>query len=288
MSDIQKLTSVADELLNLRHPGKSPNTVAAYRRDVWQYVARCESSGLDPWRIDAVKEYQKYLMTVSSATSSIRRRLCGVRVALKQAARKHLNAAEHAILCHALDTDLRLPKEGATERQIGSGKILARHEVDALIARASRRTALLIETLGQTALRVSELCSLRWHNQVAENGKTITYRVLGKTNKSRRVRISKDLLQGIRDTFHGKTYLFETTGGKPYDRSYVSGEIRKLGQRVLARQIGAHTLRHTWVTDAIRRTGKLKAVSEYAGHASTAFTLDRYVHEELTDEELLQ
>ncbi len=36
----------------------------------------------------------------------------------------------------------------------------------------------------------------------------------------------------------------------------------------------------------IGKTGKLKAVSEYLGHFSTAITMDVYLHENLTSSDL--
>ena len=43
----------------------------------------------------------------------------------------------------------------------------------------------------------------------------------------------------------------------------------------------AHTLRHSFVTIMINRTGKIKAVSNYLGHGSASITLDMYVHQKL-------
>ena len=48
----------------------------------------------------------------------------------------------------------------------------------------------------------------------------------------------------------------------------------------------APTLRHSFATEKIAKTGKIKGVSEYLGHSSSSITLDMYVHEELTDDEL--
>ena len=52
----------------------------------------------------------------------------------------------------------------------------------------------------------------------------------------------------------------------------------------LAREL--HRLRHTFATLQIRRTHKVKGVSLYLGHSSTAITQDMYVHEELDLNEL--
>jgi integrase len=56
--------------------------------------------------------------------------------------------------------------------------------------------------------------------------------------------------------------------------------------KATGRHFSPHGCRHTFATRAIERTGKLKAVSEYLGHASVSITLDMYVHEEIADDEL--
>lgn len=110
--------------------------------------------------------------------------------------------------------------------------------------------------------------------------------VIGKGNKERMLRIRAALFDAIRAEFKGGTYLFETAGGKPFRRTYVSGRVAKLAWDVLARRLGAHCLRHSFATRQIRRTNKVQAVSTYLGHSSTAITMNYYVHEHLDDDEL--
>ena len=59
---------------------------------------------------------------------------------------------------------------------------------------------------------------------------------------------------------------------------YQSGQSYEV---VLGREISAHTLRHSWATEQIKRGQSLKAVSLYLGHASTSITADLYVHDTL-------
>ncbi len=111
-------------------------------------------------------------------------------------------------------------------------------------------------------------------------------RILGKGQKERQVRVRRELVDRVRSCFHGKTFLFERRGGAQYTRQHVSRGIRAAGQVVLKRRISAHTLRHTFATLQIRKTHKVKGVSLYLGHSSTAITQDMYVHEELDLDEL--
>lgn len=110
---------------------------------------------------------------------------------------------------------------------------------------------------------------------------TVHVRVTGKGNKDRRVDIEKALFEGIRTTFGGDTFLFQTRGGKPLLPSYMSYEITKAARRVLGRRISAHSLRHSFATLTIRNGASVKAVSEYLGHSNAGLTLSMYVHESL-------
>lgn len=109
---------------------------------------------------------------------------------------------------------------------------------------------------------------------------------MGKGKKERYVWIPLVLCRRILATFGGTVYLFETSAGKPYSRSYVSNQIAKLGRAILGRRISAHTFRHSFATRKIKETAKIQAVSEYLGHSSVAITLSLYCHEELSEEDL--
>ncbi len=100
-------------------------------------------------------------------------------------------------------------------------------------------------------------------------------------------RVTRELFAEIRAACRGEEYLFETAGGKPYRRSYVSGQIAKITQYAIGRRLSAHKLRHSFATRMVAKTGKIAAVSTYLGHSSVSTTLNLYVHEELGDAELL-
>ena len=146
--------------------------------------------------------------------------------------------------------------------------------------------ALMVEFLAATGTRVSEMLGVTLGDVTAIRGKNqFKVRVLGKGRKERNVKIQEDLHKRIREHFGGTVYFFDHGGG-PYTRSYVSNAIKAAGRIYLDREISAHTLRHSFATEKIHKTGKIKAVSEYLGHSSTATTMDMYVHEELTDADL--
>ena len=69
-------------------------------------------------------------------------------------------------------------------------------------------------------------------------------------------------------------------------RDYAYRRISEAVLKATGKRFSPHGCRHTFATRAIEHTGKLKAVSQYLGHASVGITLDMYVHQSLQDEEL--
>lgn len=192
-------------------------------------------------------------------------------------------AAQFREALSRLDREVPAPKVLAAP--VGSDRVIRRDEYDRLISAASYRDKLLLEFLWTTGCRVSELTGALVARCEAD-GKTVHIPVVGKGNKERVLRIRVTLYNAIRAEFRGTGYLFETAGGRPFSRVYVSTRVHRLAIEVLGRRLGAHALRHSFATRQIRRTGKIQAVSTYLGHSSTAITMNYYVHEQLEDDEL--
>jgi integrase/recombinase XerD len=96
-----------------------------------------------------------------------------------------------------------------------------------------------------------------------------------------------DLFENIREIFHGKKYLFETGNHNSYSRCYLWREIKKVGLKILGKNISPHTLRHSFCTNMLLVKNKsLKAVSNFVGHSSTSITADMYIHDQLKVEDV--
>ncbi|MGA2976753.1 MAG: tyrosine-type recombinase/integrase [Spirochaetia bacterium] len=76
-----------------------------------------------------------------------------------------------------------------------------------------------------------------------------------------------------------RSCLFETSGGKPFGREPLSQEIKRAGRRILRKHILAHSLRYAFATAAIKAGWSAKKVAAQLGHSSTAITLDTYVQD---------
>ena len=179
----------------------------------------------------------------------------------------------------------RSPKVNDTS--IHSDKILSYSELERLTAAATQPIALCIRFLSATGCRISEAMQIKI-GHVEKGAERVKIKVVGKYNKSRNIILPTALYDAVRGHFRGEMYLFETKGGKALQATYVSGQIAKLGRKVLDRKISAHTLRHTFSTLMLRRGCMIDALSRYLGHSSVSITLDLYAHNELSDDELFE
>jgi len=139
----------------------------------------------------------------------------------------------------------------------------------------SDRLPLFIEFLAVTGCRVSEVTGINL-SDVREKGDYVEIRLLGKGNKERSVAVASCMAKRIHDVFGGKKYLFETGGGRPYRREYVSNQIKMAARRILGRGMSAHTLRHVFATTALKSGWSPKKIAVQLGHSSTSITLDMY------------
>ncbi len=273
-ADSAAVSAVARSALGI----ENASTRAAYVRDVAQYLDHVRQTGealaegLDSWR--------GALRAGGASVATVNRKLSGVKTAMRMAAetlppegRRQIEAALARVkgIAHA---------RGA----IRAEKMLTAEEVGKLTRKLSERGKLFVRFLYATGCRVSEMTGIRLSDCKANGG--VTIEVVGKGGKARKVRITQHLFDEIRVTFQSKAWLFETSNGTPYDRSYISHMIERQSKRALGRMVGAHALRHSAATALIAKTGKVQAVSEYLGHADPATTLRFYVHETLTDAEL--
>lgn len=237
---------------------------------------------------ETVRDYYRDLNAEPCAANTKRIRRHAVKARLRAALRDGMDfnkAAQFREALSRLDKDSETKAPKVQSAAVGSDKVIRRDEYDRLMAAASYRDELLLSFLWTTGCRVSELTGILLA-RCEVKGKTVHVPVIGKGNKERVLRIRVSLFDAIRAEFHGTVYLFETAGGRPFSRVYVSTRIHRLALEVLGRRLGAHSLRHSFATRQIRRTNKIQAVSSYLGHSSTAITMGFYVHEQLDDDEL--
>ena len=72
--------------------------------------------------------------------------------------------------------------------------------------------------------------------------------------------------------------VFTTETGAPFDQWRAEAAFKSVLAAAELHGIRFHDLRHTYAVNAIRAGDDIKTVQGNLGHASAAFTLDRYGH----------
>lgn len=212
----------------------------------------------------------------------------------------HLPLQQSQYLEYWVKTEIKSRRMKEKPRAVPKSKILTREEIQQLIRYLNstregskskkpghwgKNVPLMTEFIANSGARVSEMLGIRL-TDIRKDGANIWITLRGKAKKEREILFHDEaLLDHIRNHFKGNTYLFEHSG-KPFTRQYVTSMLEKAGRDLWNRKISAHTLRHSFATQAIKKGVDDKAVADYLGHSSTAITKDMYTHIEITKKEL--
>jgi len=280
MNDLQRIGGAEEELILAAVDAiKVPATRAAYATAARDYLEFRRTTGgafaesLTAWKA-AMKQGGK-----SPATINIR--LSGMKYLLRQAV-KGADATVRATMEQALREQPGIKK---VRQPVSGGKLVTHDEVAKIIAVMSDRGAGFCRFLYYTGCRVSEMLGIRL-SDCRGNG-TVSISVVGKGDKSRVVEIPRELFEQLKGIYGGGAWLFETSAGTQYTRSYVSAMIARAAKRALGkdRVVSAHSLRHSFATRMVAG-GKIQGTSTYLGHARTSTTLEAYTHETITAADL--
>ncbi|MDQ1580958.1 MAG: integrase/recombinase XerD [Microbacteriaceae bacterium] len=260
--------------------GLSPNTVAAYRRDLGAYASWLAERGVsDPAAIgqQQISEFSGHLGTREDAplgASSVARMLSTVRGLHRFMLEEQLVAQDVAHEVKPPKVASRLPKAISIE-QVNA--LLAATDGDDI--RAMRDKALL-ELLYATGARVTEAVSLNVDDVFDEE----IVRLTGKGNKQRIVPLGRYAREAI-DAYlvrarpvlsvRGKSTpaLFLGARGQRVSRQNAWLIIRAAAERAgLDIEISPHTLRHSFATHLLTGGADVRVVQELLGHSSVATT----------------
>ncbi len=248
--------------------GLSPNTIAAYRRDLGQFFDFCDRNGVhsigDVERRHA-RRYLAFLDTRGYSKRSVARKASAVTAFYNDSGRRGDTENNPFELVARPKLDRPLP------HAIPSRRLAAAIDSIDTSDPLGLRDAAIVELLYATGLRISELASLRV-NDVA--GETIT--VVGKGGKTRMVPIGipaqnavKEYLSSGRETLvveTAATSLFLGARGGPLDPRGV--------RRVVAKRLATfpHALRHSFATHLLEGGADLRVVQDLLGHTDLATT----------------
>ncbi len=276
---------IKEYLAHLTGRGYSVHTVAAYRRDLRQFLGfAADLSKLDtPDDVTtehvttrAVRRYVSSLTAARFARRSTHRKLAAVRSFCNWLESRGILRWNPAARVSAPRVEKRLPTF-LTEREISLLFILPPEPS----VREIRNRAIL-ELFYSTGIRLSELVGLRAASLDRLGG---TIRVLGKGRKERIVPVGRAALRAI-DAYQA----VQPDAGRPGDALFTNGRGAPLSQRTVqrivrrklsevseSRKLSPHVLRHTFATHMLNAGADLRAVQELLGHASLS-TTQMYTH----------
>jgi len=268
--------------------GASPNTLAAYRRDLAEYARALGSAGISG--VDAItrEDVTRFVGTLRA------RGLAPATVERKVAALKGFHKF--------------LVREGVTENhptaRMGLPKVPERlpdvisvEQADSLLSQpfpdtaAGLRDRALLELLYGCGLRATEVTALDTPDVDLEAG---LLRVFGKGSKERVVPVGglaehalkaylvrgRPLLRRARSLgTHADAVFLNARGGR-LSRQSVFMIVRRYGGRVGLEGLHPHTLRHSFATHLLEGGADLRALQEMLGHADIS-TTQVYTHVDL-------
>lgn len=271
--------AIEEYLASLRSErGLSPNTVAAYRRDLGQYAAFLAERGLGSVAEVTAEEVGGFLTALAAAEiadTTVSRKLAAVRGL-------HRFAVAEEMAGHDPTVRVEPPR-----RTTSLPKALTVDEVLALLAAPDPATPLgsrdcaLLEFMYATGARVAEVVGIQVED-VDLDGKTAL--VTGKGAKQRYVPLGGyaveaihrylpvrlDLKAGGRDP----GWLFLNARGGKLTRQGVFTIVRRHAVRagLDPRRVSPHVLRHSAATHMVEGGADLRSVQEMLGHASISTT----------------
>jgi tyrosine recombinase XerC len=253
----------------------SSNTVAAYRRDLTQFVEFCARAKTTPLSADAkqIRSFLAQRATLGDARSTLARKASALRSFYRFAVKRKRRADNPAALV------------GTPKRGRALPVVLRTSYVEALLDLPPRddawgaRDRAILELLYGAGLRVGELCALDVDDI---HGSQV--RVLGKGRKERVVPLgepAKDAVRGYLVHARGTTMsgqsppaaLFYNRKGKRIGQRDVRSMVERYIREVVPGGKGSpHTFRHTFATHLLENGADLRSVQELLGHVDLRTT----------------
>ena len=260
----------------------------SYNVDAKAFVDFLKNNNM-PITLENLIAYSIYLNQTHNgirySANTYNKRLQGAKERIKFIFYKSIYATDK-IACYQFEEALKKVKtKKINSVSIEQDKLLTNEEIQRLINESSDKlVSIAIEFLYATGLRISEMLNILI-NDIKQDSNKSTIRILGKRQKERKIYASNQLINKVKNNFQGQTFLFEHNG-KQYNRIALTQRITMQGKIILNKNISAHTLRHSFASNMLKKTNNLKGVSKYLGHSSTSTTANLYIHDELIFEEL--
>lgn len=259
----------------------SPNTVAAYLRDLQKLVDFVTAEKLDILQVtyENLEQFLAQLWDIGADPRSVARIISGIR-----------SFYGFLLLDEYIESD---PTELLESPKIGMKlpEVLSVDEIDRMLSTIDvstmegQRNRAMLEVLYSCGLRVSELISLRISDIYPEEE---FIRVEGKGSKQRLVPISQVALEEIRNYMEyrgeltvkrgAEDILFLNRRGGKLSRVMVFYIVKQQAEMAgIQKTISPHTFRHSFATHLLEGGANLRAIQEMLGHEKIT-TTEIYTH----------
>jgi integrase/recombinase XerD len=255
-----------ERLVELWLHGRNRLTAEAYQADIEAFRQCCRT----PLRSVTIGELQAFADTLMGAPASRRRRLAAVK----------------SLLTFAVKIGYIPFNAGAVVRlppliNVLAERILTEEQVIRLIAlERDPRNHALLRLLYLAALRVSEICALRWRACMPRRGAG-QIAVVGKRDKVRSILLPASMwneLTALRGDAGDEGPVFRSRQGGPLDPMTVQRIVKAAARRAsLPVGVSPHWLRHAHCSHALERGASPVLVRDTAGHADLR-TTSIYAH----------
>jgi integrase/recombinase XerD len=252
--------------------GLSANTIAAYRRDLGQYLEFLDQAEPDP---ESVERYVAHLRSADLASSTVGRKLAAIRGLHRFLVIEGLRQTDPTLLLESPRRGEPFPKALTVDQAI------ALVEAPDLRSVKGRRDSALLEFLYATGARVSEAVGVDLGHLDLDDRVVL---VTGKGAKQRLVpmggkavtalsRWLPDRLSLIRRGQRGDP-LFLNLRGRRLSRQGAFDVVRANAGRagIEGVEVSPHVLRHSAATHMVEAGADLRTVQEILGHATISTT----------------
>ncbi|MCM1004172.1 MAG: tyrosine recombinase [Candidatus Gastranaerophilales bacterium] len=251
--------------------GLSPNTIDAYRRDLYDFAGGVES--LEKVDRITINSYIRTLKERKLAPTSVIRKVASLRGFFKWTTSMNILDKNPASTLEQPKVPQRLPK------------IISLKEIEEMLhSNLTPLEEVVMELLYSCGLRVSELVNLKM-NDIDLSSKYV--RCFGKGSKERIIPFGGKALEAIRQylpqreltlkkhNLNSKRF-FVLDNGRFINRQDVYTLIHERGKQI-HKNISPHTLRHSFATHLLENGADLRVVQELLGHSDVS-TTQLYTH----------